>query len=577
MPGFFLEIYAPKGENYKYKTASLINETIFGEDYYARRSTINKFINDKVFYKSEKYLIILEGVIFNKNELIIKFSKDNSWINCLIEMYNLLGDDFFNEFRGSFSGVFFEKNRNKYIVFVDQIGSKQLYHSKIGNKIIISSEIKWITNYFNENAIPYSLDEQGSALLLTYGFMLEDITIIKEVRKLNAGFKLVISNYIKSEEQYFLLENIPDNNTTEEEFIEQIDELFLSAVRDQFEKNKEYNYDNYNTLSGGLDSRMTTFAAHRLGYKNIINITWSQSSTLDETLAKKISEDLNYEWLFKSLDNGLFLNNIDGITEINGGIALNYGHAHQYSIYRLLKKDKIGILHTGQLGDVVVGTFYEEKKSNLTYKIGDGAYSNRELSILDDLKLKVDYRNQEIFNFYNRGFTGANSGLVISQEFTEPFSPFYQLDFLEKCLTIPVEMRYNHKFYMKWIISKYPEASIYPWERTNNLITSKRYTIKGKSFYPNQIFSLIKRKVLRIKENINDPKARFNNMNPIDFYYHSNDELKSYWDTYFKDNCELLPEKILPNALNLYENGNAVEKNMVLSLLSAIKYFFTEE
>ena len=178
------------------------------------------------------------------------------------------------------------------------------------------------------NNIKYTFDKIGAYFLLTYGYMLEDYTLFKEIKKLNAGKYIKIKNDNFEIHTYFEVDNTPDNTLTEEEIIENVDKLFRNAVKLEFEKDKEYGYKHVASLSGGLDSRMTTWVAHELGYWEQLNVTFSQTDYLDETIAKSIARDLKHEWLFKALDNGNYLKNIDEMIEINFGICLYSGNAH---------------------------------------------------------------------------------------------------------------------------------------------------------------------------------------------------------------------------------------------------------
>ncbi|PEN17505.1 asparagine synthase, partial [Bacillus wiedmannii] len=89
--------------------------------------------------------------------------------------------------------------------------------------------------------------------------------------------------------RYFNLNNTPREDKSEEAIIEEMDSLFREAIRLQFEKDREYGYKHIASLSGGLDSRMVNFVAHDLGYKDILNYTFSQSNYLDEKIAKDIA------------------------------------------------------------------------------------------------------------------------------------------------------------------------------------------------------------------------------------------------------------------------------------------------
>ena len=97
-----------------------------------------------------------------------------------------------------------------------------------------------------------------------------------------------------------------------------------------------------------------------MGYDNIVNITFSQTNELDEKIPKQITSDLKNEWIFKSLNNGIGIfdeKNIEEITKITCG-EVHYGTvAHSYNIIKYLNLDIFGLLHSGQLGDVVIGNY----------------------------------------------------------------------------------------------------------------------------------------------------------------------------------------------------------------------------
>ena len=118
--------------------------------------------------------------------------------------------------------------------------------------------------------------------------MLEDNTLFNEIKKLIAGHYILIKSGKLHIVQYYKLSNIPNYDQSQQKIIENIDILFRQAIKRAFDKDKEYGYKHLVALSGGLDSRMTTWVAHDMGYgENIVNFTFSQSDYLDETIPKK--------------------------------------------------------------------------------------------------------------------------------------------------------------------------------------------------------------------------------------------------------------------------------------------------
>lgn len=549
------------------------------ENLYVKQNTIDKFMDDKLFEENNDYFVVTDGVLLNTIELKEKY-KTSSLFETLVAMYKINGDRFIAELRGSFSGVFLDKKTDKKIVFTDHIGTKQIFWAIVEKELVFGSEINYLVQYYKCNKLPYHLSERSSYHLLTFGFMIEDNTIFKQFKKLLPGHYILAQNGKIEIKQYFILDNTPNYEQNEEEIISNIDLLFKKAVRRAFDKDVEYGYKHLVGLSGGLDSRMTTWVANSLGYgENIVNFTFSQSDYLDETVPKKIASDLHHEWIFKSLDNGTFLKTIDEVVKINSGGALYYGLAHSKSCLDLIDNSKFGIIHTGQLGDVVIGTFFSSLDDNKVYSLNDGAYSSMLLKKVMQEDIKNDYKNEEIFKLYTRGFTGANQGLLIAQQTNETYSPFYDVDFMSYCLTIPVKYRFRHKIYKKWILSKYPDAANYKWEKINGTIKDYSVVIMGREVLmktlPIKLLSFLLKKAGIKKDSI----ATKNHMNPLDYWYQTNQSLRNFMDEYCETNIVLLDGfvELKKDCEFLFSKGSNVEKNQVLTLLSVMKLYFGED
>lgn len=576
MPGFFIEIEnSSKIKNFN-SIDQLLESTVEEDDFFVHQRTINKFNNDKLFINNNNYFYILDGVILNKKSLENKYSSE--WEDVFIQMYKKNGDNFFKDFRGSFAGALFDKKNKKWIIFTDHIGSKHIYFSTNELNMIFSTDISLIYNYLKQNDITFSIDYDAVYMLLSYGFMLEDYTLCSKIKKLLPGHYLVYKDGKHEIKQFYKISNQPDYSKTEDEFIELMDDYFRKAVKLQFDKDKEYEYNHFVGLSGGLDSRMTSCVAHELGYTEQINFTFSQTNYLDETIAKQIAHDFKHEWIFKALDGGDFLKNFEEITKITGANATYFGLAHQNSLYKLINFKNLGIIHTGQLGDVVFGTFYSSLNPQLSFKIADGANSKTFLNKIKNLELQMLYENQEIFNFYNRGFSGANNGLLMPQQYSETISPFYDVELLNFALSIPLEFRYQHKIYKKWILKKYLKVAKYIWESEKIALDSPTIKIMKKDYYIEKIPSLIlnkTRRFFKISNNKSKNKISKNNMNPLEYWLNTNIQLKTYLDDFFTTSIELIDNQTLKEDINfLYHHGTEMEQIQVITLLSFFDVFF---
>jgi len=580
MPGFFgiigdiekIKMNLPKNERKGFQYDCIKNDRLFIE-----RSTIPKFLSDKVFEERGNYIVVTEGVIFNKTQLIEEYGEDD-FFSTIVSMYKQDGLHYFKKFRGSFSGFFFDKAKNIIIIFNDHIGDKQIFYTVRDNELFFTSNLNDFICLYQTNNWHYSFRPQSAYYLLVCGFMIEDKTMFNEFKKLIPGSCIIYEKNTYRIEQYYRLDNTPNDKRTLEETINTVDDLFRNAIKRQYEKDIEYGFKHLVTLSAGLDSRMTTWVANDMGYgDNIVNFTFSQSDYLDESIPKEIANNLHHEWIFKFLNNGLCLKNIDEVVSITFGSHCYSAQSHSKSALDLIDKKAFGIIHTGQLGDVILGTFYKEKDRNKKHSILDGAISRKLSSRVSLNDLTNDYANQEIYMFYQRGFNGANQGLLIWQQEHESYSPFYDIDLLTYALSIPVELRYNHEFYFKWILKKYPKAADYKWEKIKAKISSKRVSILGKRIVlrraPKIIMNVLLRKMgFRLSNPLNSPHY----MNPFDYWYRTNLEINKFLNEYYKENAirlERFPD-LKVDCETLFSSGTVIEKTQVLTVLAFLKRYF---
>ena len=582
MPGFIAEI-AKKHITKNFgnsRTDGLVTGTITdGKTYTVERRTIPKFLNDKAFYENDDYIVLTEGVILNSLALQEKYigskeSNADKLAETIIAMYQKNGEQLFSEFRGSFSGLFFDKKKDVWLIYTNHIGDKQVFYTKTEDGYAFASEVTWLTDYRKNCGLSYTLDVDGAYFLLTYAFMLEDHTLFNEIKKVSAGQYVRIERGDFSVRRYHRLDNTPNENETEEEIIERMDVLFRNAVRLEFEKDREYGYKHFASLSGGLDSRMTVWVAHELGYTEQLNYTVSQCDYLDEQIAKSIARDLKHDWMFKSLDNGNYLCGVvDEMVDLQFGNVFCGGSSHVRSFMLNFNCDEYGLHHSGQLGDAVLGTYLSTDKKDVRHNfLGAGAYSNLLLDRINNFKLADSYENSEIFKFYNRGFTGILQGNLGFQEYTEVASPFLDVDFMEYCLHIPAKYRIGEQIYMKWIIKKYPDATAYKWEKIDARITDKWVHILGRHILLKKLPKLIMRKLFRQ----NQLAKATGSMNPLDYWYATNPRLKSSMDRYYKTAIQNTPPHLheLKRDMETLYAGTCIEKLQVLTLLGAFKKYF---
>lgn len=573
MPGFFIsnQSYKPMLDD---SHSGFINECIDNNCFSIYRYTLPKFLNDKLFCEDESMIAIVEGIILNSSELYKDASLYDYVHNGIVD-----GNRFYENFRGNFSGAVYHKNDEYWEVFTDFLGMKPVFYYSERGKWFVASDPTEILKALNCLNLEYSLNTEASYDLLTYGFMIGDETLVNEVKKLPYGCymkiakgKIEISRYYEFE----YCEETKKNIHSDDEYIENLDSLFKHAVKLQFDKDNEYGYDHLATLSGGLDSRMTVWVANTLGFNNIVNLTFGMSDCSDEKIAKMVANKLGNSMIIRTLNDGNMLSLYRDIVKLNGGISLYSGIAHSMTALSSINYKRYGILHTGDLGDAIVGSFAHKNEGDFP-----GAYS---LKLKKYISHKMeDTKNIEKFKMVSRGFNGVGASKIVCENYIDCISPFLYKDFFEYCLSeIPFEKRDNHYIYKKWVMTKYHDSALIPLQRYNGgLMTEglvkqtirKIHRIGIKTVFEWCLWKIgIKHELSR--------KIVKSSMNPLDFWYENNTTISCNMDEYSLEtikkalNCPGLDKELLKNAEMLYREGNTSEKSQVLTLLSFIDDWF---
>lgn len=541
-----------------------ISQKIESDLFAIQQFTNSKFSGDKILEENTQYIIGTEGVIFNLTSLKKEY-QTNDVFSTIILLFEKFGPDFIKQLRGDFSCFICHKPSKTWYVFSNPVNTKNIFYFCDKDYFIFSSELRNISHLLHQLGKSTNLNQKGAYLLLTYGFMLEDVTLIENVKRLMPGKALIFNDSKIKLEEYFHLKNISQTTDDKDSIIEKMDYLFSDAIHLEFEKDREYGYKHIATLSGGLDSRMTVLSAHKLGYTEQLNFTFSQSDYLDEKIAKKIASDYRHEFIFQSLDNGNYLKDIDKVVFYNDGLVYFAGGAHGMKFVENMNFSKYGLIHSGQIGDAVIGSFLS-KPYPVKPTSSAGAYSTKLLDRISPFVDKVlkNYSTEELFKFYSRGFYGALNGNNYFDIFSQTASPFLNLDFLSYCYSIPYELKFKQKIYLKWIERKHIDFSKYPWEKTG---ISPLKSINFKRFFIPDYYLRMGLKV----HNMLTGKMK-TGMNPFDKWLISNKSLNVTLQTYFDNYIDIIHDSNLKkDCIQLYNEGSSSEKFQVLTLLAAIK------
>ena len=360
-----------------------------------------------------------------------------------------------------------------------------------------------------------------------------------------------------------------DSPITYDDAIECLDDLFTKAVKRCFEKDREYDTKfHLADMSGGMDSRMTNWVAHELGYHDVVNINYCQSGSDELKCASKASSVLKNQFLHKQLDDHSFIYEIDDIIDMNYGLAVYFGITGGRQLLSQTNRDLFGLEHSGQLGDVVVGN-YGNTERHVPVQQNSFRYS----ALIDfsvPQEILNQYHNNEEFGFYCRGFKGILSSHLLRRHYYYTVSPFLDPELMSFCFSIPMKYRFQQKLYWDWVDKKHEEAG-------RVISTRKR---------PQNPYKQFCSKVLRRSKSIYKRTARHlhlvrsanedNLMNPFDYWWETDSYFRDFVKEYYSKNINRAEQYpiVKTNVDKLYYSKRVVDKLLAINTLGVLKRYF---
>lgn len=567
MPGFFITNIRNTSDFILEEKNELINEELSHEEFIIKRCVLNSFLDDKVFSEDDDLIVITDGIIYDSDELTGAESTKDYFFSTYKK-----DSLFFSKLNGHFSGAFYDKKMKEWLIYTSIFGDRSVFYyfdEDTGN-FIVGSELRYVTSYMRKCGIERHMDFHGMKCLLDFGYFLDTSTGIKEVKRLFPGDYIRINSRTGIvTNTYFIAEYAPVTYN-ESIAIEKLDKAFSNALKRISKKNTSDNKIGIADLSGGLDSRMICYGFNRIGSRNNIAVTYSQSDSSDEAIAKKIASNLGFEWFFLALDSGNCLKDIDELTLLNNGTSYYFGITGGKMLLDSINYSKFGIETTGILGDMHESAMIEYN-GNTDVNVHEKRFK---LSSMTPLDLDYPYskeagrfRDNELYWYYIRGALAGMSTFHIRRNYVEPVTPFADKEFLEAYLTIPWNIRCKERVLLKWMIQKYPDAVKIPYAATGmSVINENKFIVK-----------VIRHIKLRINRIVSDFAGRptKNSMNPLDFWISQNIELKEALDAYYNNNISVLDnyDAICNQVESLYGSDKFVDKGLGLFIISYVKNY----
>jgi asparagine synthase (glutamine-hydrolysing) len=318
------------------------------------------------------YMIILNGEIYNHQELRKKIPNENSFkghsdtetVLYYLKEYGINGIGAFN---GIFAFAFLDRIKNKLFLARDPFGVKPLYYYKGEyNDLIFSSEIRPIINLLKKS----SLDKDALASLLRLRYNPSPDTLYKQIRKIHPGHYIEIdlnNNQILWQHHSYISEIPKTINITSSDAIRIYGQKLEQAVKRQLLSDVEVGV----LLSSGVDSALVAALGqkHYNGKLKTFTIGFEGNYSEDEIEAAAETADiLGLEHLYKKISFTDFLNIIKKCTKIVEEPLATSSIIPMYFLAELASRE-VKVVLTGQGADEPLGGYTRYKSELIHYNI----------------------------------------------------------------------------------------------------------------------------------------------------------------------------------------------------------------
>lgn len=244
--------------------------------------------------------IVFNGEIYNFQEKRTHLEKlgyhftSNSDTEVILKLYEHYGDDCLLHLRGIFALAIYDKRgRERLLLARDHLGIKPLLYAEVMGRLVFASEIKAL---LASGLIPREVDPEALRLLLTFGSIYQPKTILRNVKMLLPGHRLIVENGNMRVERYWSLGVGRKPEVGKLSYDEQV-EVMREALQESIRLQMVSDVPLGAFLSGGVDSSITVAMMSRLVSRRVKTFSVGfegEGKHLDETEdARKTAEFLD--------------------------------------------------------------------------------------------------------------------------------------------------------------------------------------------------------------------------------------------------------------------------------------------
>jgi asparagine synthase (glutamine-hydrolysing) len=448
---------------------------------------IKYLLSEYKSYPWKKYKNIFFRGEFHYKDTLVNVKSNEDILEKIYSDLNHNFDDTLKKFNGNF-GLIIEK-KNSVLLASDRILSFPILYAFDKKNVLVSDDIHIIKQELNIKQTEFHRAKE----FLAAGFITGNRTLYKEINIVQAGeyVNIGLEDCTIQLNDYYMHRHVESMKKNAEQLKQEYEDILESVFLRTIERLNNRCVVLF--LSGGYDSRLVAIMLNKLGYTNVLCVSFGNPNSKEVVVAKSIAESLNYEWLLiENPQNELkeFINSpdyYDFLVKASGGFCIPY--LQGLFLKKLVDDHKISsdsVVLTGNSGDVIEGDqFNNSFKEGMIYTKNDiidailekhHIIFGKKLSISNEFRTRISevlpnrdeysYEDvQDLLELYNWRERQAKYvvndvrcyDLCLGLEWQLPLWDNELVDFW---LRVPANLRKNRKFYYYCIDDEnYPTAN----------------------------------------------------------------------------------------------------------------------
>lgn len=413
----------------------------------------------------------------------------------ILKLIDTYGIDIVKKLNGSFTLALWDFRERQLTIANDRCGLRPLYYLKQEDLLLFASEMKSILTL---PQVRREIDLQGMTEFFSFGFVMQDRTLFKQIKVLQPASILVFQDGTLQTRSYWSLNLKEDAGKFDEKgSLERAHFLLKQALLRQLKDD----LPKVLSLSGGLDSRTLLGAAVQSGYR-IPSFTFGTRDCPDQKLAKAAADSLGTEnrffelspdflkiwakrgvWLTEGMNNCVNFHGIQltqkirkqALVVLNGFMGGElFGFLSLTGALLLFQKNSKGWIKRAfrrinhpfaesELAGLYQTGYYSQIKDipfqSLTESMADCPF---------DSPFNISY----CFRFREQAPKSFLYGLLLDNDQVEYRAPFCDYDLVDFVSSIPPKQKMLAIFHRRLLTEKFPPLGSIAYQRTGLPVSS---------------------------------------------------------------------------------------------------------